>query len=338
MAPICPRCKLEANGEGLPTCYLCKGSFHFVCSLKEASWRKYGADKRALWRCQECRNDKGDNEEEQSENDTYTQNPVVATDIDIDPKKINSIEDIREQLSKLVICFNTLTDNYKFQSDKFDCLIKTVADQETKIKQQQKDLAIQDERIQGLQAEKTALRKELGDMRKNLVEMEQYGRRQNLEIHGIQERHNEKLENIVLDVAKKLKIPCSSADIDVVHRIPTVMENKRKPILVRFTTRKTHAAWLEHRKTGLVSNNLVSGSDDQDVYINANLSPYLKNLFWKTRIAAKQLKFKSCWASPSGQIFMQQTEQSARIRILSEADLPPRPPLRLSRPHPVPQL
>jgi len=77
-----------------------------------------------------------------------------------------------------------------------------------------------------------------------LNELEQYGRRQNLEIHGILMPDNEtnaEVEDKVLQVLKKIDTTITKDAIDVVHGLrgkPKTDQNKKSPsIMVRFIAR-----------------------------------------------------------------------------------------------------
>ena len=54
---------------------------------------------------------------------------------------------------------------------------------------------------------------------KQLEELEQYGRRENLEIHGIPLADNEDTGKIVQNVAKTPKVQLSKSDISTSHRL-----------------------------------------------------------------------------------------------------------------------
>lgn len=309
-------------------CGQCKGWFHFVCGgVQETAYRKWDLEKKTAWKCsQACRHAsmrKNCVSSESSQLQTTVLSLASATDVVSDPVALppSTIADIRNQLEKLATCYKQLTDSVQYQSTKFDSLLSKLADQEKLISEQKKSINRQEGTISVLQSENVQLRTELSKVKCSHANLDQYSRRQNFEIHGIAERADENLEKVVLKVASALKIPCSASDLDVVHRLP-VKDNKRKPIIVRLSTRKPHDAWMKKVKTGLKSCDIISDSDEQSIFINANLSPYHKHLFWKARTAAKQLKYESCWVTPSGQIYMKQTKESSRLHIKTEVDLP----------------
>jgi len=89
-----------------------------------------------------------------------------------------------------------------------------------------------------------------------LNELEQYGRRQKLEIHGIPMPDNEantEVEDKVLQVLKKIDTTITKDAIDVVDRLrrkPKTDQNKKCPsIIVRFIARKTRNNIYSSRKS-----------------------------------------------------------------------------------------
>ena len=79
-----------------------------------------------------------------------------------------------------------------------------------------------------LSLEKT---EKISSLDSNFNDLEQYGRRQNLEIHGIHMKDDESIaevESKVLTVLKKIDENISHQDIDVVHR-PGKSKKKQNP-------------------------------------------------------------------------------------------------------------
>ena len=76
-----------------------------------------------------------------------------------------------------------------------------------------------------------------------LDDLEQYGRRENLEIHGVPWTRNECTNEIVQKVAKVLHVKLTSNDISTSHRlfnsdiVNAYEKNQHPPIIVRFANR-----------------------------------------------------------------------------------------------------
>ena len=71
-----------------------------------------------------------------------------------------------------------------------------------------------------------SLEEKISSLDSNFNDLEQYGRRQNLEIHGIQMSDDESIaeaESKVLTVLRKIDENISRQDIDVVHSVEFVL-------------------------------------------------------------------------------------------------------------------
>ena len=85
----------------------------------------------------------------------------------------------------------------------------------------------------------------------DINDLEQYGRRQNLEIQGIPMSDNEndaETENKVLTVLKKIVENISHDDIDIAHRLGKSKTNKTPNIIVRFVFRRTRSNIYKEKK------------------------------------------------------------------------------------------
>ncbi|XP_040071906.1 uncharacterized protein LOC115308924 [Ixodes scapularis] len=135
----------------------------------------------------------------------------------------------------------------------------------------------QDKTIKGLEQTMNQLEEEITQrdeetwaLRKAVDNAEQYSRRQNIEIHGVTQRPNERLLEVINDIATKLDVPpLAITDVEVAHRL-RAEEGRPAPILVRFTERRTRDVWAKKRAS-LTSEN---------IYINENLTRAIKNLLW----------------------------------------------------------
>lgn len=315
----CASCKQTLHDPEIK-CSVCDVNYHFSCAnVTETAFRKWSKEKKQSFKCSTACRSKARAEIVSSPSSSPQPNMMH---IEFD-KDNTSMQAIAAKIAELCASVNELTKSVKFQSQKFDSLLKAVSDQDEKIQGQEKILKQQGQSIVALEDDNARLRKKLEDVELRAAKLDQYGRNRNVEISGVQERHGEDLTGIVLEMAKLLKINCGPQDIDIVHRIKKD-KNKRNPIIVQFTTRTARDAWLKKRKTGLSSNNIVNGSDDEEIYVNCNLSKYHSNLFWKARMANKQLKYKYCWVSKSGEILMKKDDNISTkpIKIETERDLP----------------
>ena len=114
----------------------------------------------------------------------------------------------------------------------------------------------------------------------HLDELEQYGRRKNLEIHGVPVKPNESTNQVVKTLAKHLNVHLDESHISTSHRLATKLDGKKPPpIIVRFTNRDKKNEIFGKRKM-LLSNSMISSNFESDIVtIQENLTVYKKNAF-----------------------------------------------------------
>lgn len=311
----CAKCLNDCDSQTV-RCSQCEGFFHFGCAgISEQTFRGWDSERKGDWKCSiACRNSSSD---------------LLNKRLDIPSVSVNtsktSLETLASQLNDLCACVTALKKSVDYQSVKFDEVMAKLSKQEDKLAEQGTVIKKLESRIFNLEKENCELQKNSRVTFQSINNIDQYSRNRNIEIHGVEEVEGENLKGFVCDLAKELQIPCDVSLVDVVHRMrsaPGRKSSKSRPIIVQFTNRTTRDLWIAKRKTGLVSKNFVRGSNDQPIYVNVNLSPYYKQLFWKAREAKKQLNYKYCWVNKSGDIYLKKTDSSPSLFIKSEADLP----------------
>lgn len=296
MANKCGKCDTNVNDTSeLPKCSLCLKIFHFECSgLKEATWRKMAWEKKSSWRCPHYCSSKS---------------PQVSG-----PDLTQTVLDINTKLNEIWKELRDLTSSQTMLSEKYDDIL-------TELKNERATNKLRDQKMLKLEQENADLRSELASISLRVNEMDQYSRNRNVEIHGIAERPQESLRDLMEELAKQIQIDTKPEEIDVIHRIPTRNPNKKKPVIVQFTTRTAREKWLQKRNTGLTSNNIISGSDDTLIYINENLCEGKRKLAFEARTAKKNLNYKYMWIK-SATIFMKKDDGCPVIKVKSSSDIP----------------
>lgn len=205
-----------------------------------------------------------------------TKNPIWhLEDENIQPSSQSSTmqEFITEQMQSLKDHFNDTLNSHK------EDIIKQLKDENTILRAEIEDLK---EELQ----EKSSL---ITDLEKDVVDVQQYIRRNNIEICGIPDNiPDNELEEKVIDIATALDVKINKNDIEACHRLKDRKNNTGpKRTIVRFTNRK----WCDrlHKnkrkiREGKVSTKFKSlGLDHKKVYINNNLCPYNKFIWGKCK-------------------------------------------------------
>ncbi|KAE8751880.1 hypothetical protein FOCC_FOCC001357 [Frankliniella occidentalis] len=98
--------------------------------------------------------------------------------------------------------------------------LKTLTDEVVNLK---KELKAKDDKIDKLE----------NFVETRLDELEQYGRRNNLRIFGVQEKEDENTDDIVIDLAQKMGVEIDGSFIDRSHRVGK-RGSPNRPIIVKF--------------------------------------------------------------------------------------------------------
>ena len=111
---------------------------------------------------------------------------------------------------------------------------------------------------------------------------EQYGRREDIRIFGVEEQTGEDVYQQVLDVVKGTGVEICKSDISVCHRLPARGQSG-KPNIVKFIRRETKLALMK-KKSGL------RHQSGRPIYINDDITQLrarlLKSLKEKTDVKA----------------------------------------------------
>ena len=181
--------------------------------------------------------------------------------------------------------------------------------------------------IQGLKNENNDLRQQLAKSTRELDDLQQYTRRNNLEITGIPHEEDEDTDNIVVKLAATLGVNISSSDIDISHRLPRKHNHQVRnqpspaPIIVKFVRRslrnyiysaRKHLRGVSTRDVGFQSNNRI--------YINENLTPANKQLFYQANQRRKEGNWKFIWTN-NCKIFTRKNTGDPPICISTSSDL-----------------
>lgn len=302
-------CNKSYQAQELIACTSCSKNFYFKCaSFTDVNFSKLSKETRSKWRCSNCKNVKKVSLSDTSDFENMKKELLreIRDAISLELKELKT--DVME-LRRSVDMFSSKIDEYNVIMEK--CKTDNVK----------------------ILKENQYLKGKVAEIETQLFEIQQYSRANNLEIHGIPVTKNEDIFGVLKDVAKCLKVDDDVSKIDIAHRLP-VGGGKEPPIIVKFTNRTVKNNWLSSYKnvnkeikqdpnqsykqlqTTHVNRHLRSGP----VFINENLSPYYRNLFYHTKQFAKEHKFKYAWIK-NGKIFIRKEENSRPIRIFALTDL-----------------
>ena len=162
-----------------------------------------------------------------------------------------SLSELKEMLVDIQITVsNILTENKRLSSDMSE-LKSTVTKQNTEITNLKTSLAKPEKKLDEAEKGMTTLRNRLNDQQEDIYELyelqdrlEQYTRKNSLEIHGVPASAYESPEEVVMKIAEALEVPVQPNDIEIVHKLK---RKGNKPIIVKFLSHKVKSKLYKSR-------------------------------------------------------------------------------------------
>ena len=242
------------------------------------------------------------------------------------------------ELKEMLVDIKIELSNIARESNKF---AKEIAELRNLIQEQKTELDSLKTSIKKAENQNIALEDELFAARNKINEqeeeiaelyqlqdnLEQYTRKQSLEICGIPAGAYVSTEEAVLKIANALEVTMSAEDINISHKIKS---KGAGTILVKFQNHKAKSR-LYKARTKLKNLRLTDIFTDMStatrvaagtgrIFINENLTSYRKDLLRKANDKRKDGLIISAW-STDGKIFVKTSPEGAPVRIYAKEDL-----------------
>ena len=232
-------------------------------------------------------------------------------------KKLNPIvrrlDDLKEKVDKIA----EIEKSIAFLSSSYDDLFREVSNLKSDHDNLTQECA--DLRIQCF-----AMVNEVSQLKQNIHDMEQYSRRDCIEIRGIPTSEDEDTDEIVKNVGSLIDANVNDEDISISHRLKTNNSNKRdSPIIVKFIRRKDKELFYNSRKKlrGKSTRDIgFTRCKEQPIYITESLSAQNRKIFNKCLQKKRELKYKFIWTS-NGSTLLRKDNDSPVIVIKNESDI-----------------
>ena len=186
-----------------------------------------------------------------------------------------------------------------------------------------------------LKKEIDVLKKEVSDLTENkandsefieverdCAELQQYTRRNNIEICGIPTSvSNDKLEDKVIEIAASVDIDIQKSDIEACHRLhKRSWDQGPARTIVRFVNRKHAEKLLRKNKEFSKPSIFAKAGLSQKIYINNNLCSYYRFLWGKVKILYNQRAINSFWVY-NGNIYIKFLDDDDSLKVTHINDL-----------------
>lgn len=289
--------------QGKVSCVECKVQFHGPCvGMTKLEIDELKRDEN-IWRCKPCAEERRKSKilEAKVDGDMLTLNDIMIALQELKNENRKSSQDFNEAYEVLNVKMEENTAALKEQTTKVDEYMKIV---------------------QELKAENKSLKQQVLFLEERLVEVEQYSRRNAVEIYGVPEGKNEDTLETVKKVGVALNMIIENDMVDACHRL------YKKPgtegpagIIVKFVRRVNKEEMIRKRKVKRdLSTRHLDLPMDKQIYINESLCPTKRRLLALARVKKKDLGYAFLWVR-NGKILMRKKEGERVKEIVSQQDL-----------------
>ena len=240
----------------------------------------------------------------------------------------DKLSPLNSRIAELKKSVDEAMNHIEFVNAKYDELLQMMKTSNDERKALQNENKILQDENKILKATIHSIERSLESVTRANHDLEQYTRRECVEIRGIPVAatpSEEQTNNIVKDVGKLLGVDITENDISVSHRMPQSQERKGKPrppaIIVKFTRRDVKDNFYRARKhlKDLTTQDL-GYSEKNKIYLAESLSERNRMLFKDCLKVKKDLEFKFIWTL-NGKIFMRKDKDSPVHLIANKEDL-----------------
>ena len=257
---------------------------------------------------------------------------VEATNEAINVEGEPSNAELREMLVDIQINTATiLRENKTIRSEMTD-LRRTIQHQTDDITALKSSLEHITKQYKEAERELVAARKKIQEQEEEIGELydlqdklEQYTRKNSLEIHGVPESAYTETEDVVLKLAETLDVSVEPKDIEICHKLN---RKGNKPIIVKFISHKVKTNLYRARaklKNVRVSNIFPQFSSSilvqaDRIFLNENLTLHRKKIMNRANEMRRNDELLSVW-SMDGSIYVKTSPQGKPVRINELEDL-----------------
>jgi uncharacterized protein YoxC len=299
---VCGKSVNRAQQEKV-SCAECKSLFHLQCANLTKSDLDFITEQRP-WTCEKCI---GDRRRARAHVDS--------------PVRMNTMTSSRDSSGGQL----TLEAVQRLLDKQKEDIIGEVSRLNGLLEQHVRMAEEQQRVIERLQKENSDLRKSVADLGASFDELEQYGRRNTIEIRGVPESENENVASLVANVGQFLGVNVDEKDIDVCHRLRRGVDSSSTGIVVKFVRRGLADRLVDGGRANgkLTSHQLNCAVDrpDRRVFINRSLTKTRRVWLARARQELRAGRLKYVWVDYSGKVKVRKTAGGKVHTIRSNQDI-----------------
>lgn len=215
----------------------------------------------------------------------------------------NSLKDIKEQL-----------ENMNKKIAKIEEKITTQARTMNKLEDIIELNRIMSEHIKTLQADNIQLKTRVLNLEKETEKKIYKERRNQIEIIGIPQNANEKIEELLIKLTTEAKVEVERKDIEKAFRIKS-KAGKEPPIIIEFKEARMRDNVIKELKRLKPKTDILRMEPKgRNIYINESLSPKTKNILYRVKKAAYENKWNKVWTY-AGIVHLKMEREGVQIKI-----------------------
>ena len=143
------------------------------------------------------------------------------------------------------------------------------------------------------------LKKELRETADQMNELEQYSRKQCLNIKGAPETQGENVEKLVIDIARGAGVELSPSEVDVAHRMGRPRDGRHRVIIARFVSftarQKVYDKRRELRTATAAPGSSLTTAALREIYVSDSLTKRNEETMYNARQMKKDGNIWAAW-------------------------------------------
>lgn len=189
----------------------------------------------------------------------------------------------------------------------------------TAIRKDYADLKKQNEELRLKNGELTET---VDNLKERVRELEQYSRRNNIEISGVPATAKENTLALVKDIGAAIGQQVEESQLMAAHRVPSFNSRRDPSLVIQFQNRMVRDKWLSsyREKRTLLANEVNPNFTANRVFINEHLSQENKLFLRKLKLKCKDSGFKYVWFR-EGKFFIRKSDGEKCHRVVKLQDL-----------------
>lgn len=323
----CGKCKAPVSRtvKNKVQCKQCKGYFHGACvNLTVTDCEVISGS--GQWCCESCTKSRrlSRSLSDSTPITTSPEHPSTPSASNTMAVNMDVLKNLLDEMKKEIL--DSQGNIEKELGKALDHCSERIEENNKLIKAQQETILKQQETIGKLEEDNRQLKRQLKEVAKRQGDLEQYSRRNTLEIFGIPESPDEtvtSLRNTVIEVGAALGVQLSEDGIDACHRISGGENRPTSGIIVKFLRREDPDQLLQQKKEkrDFSTRHLKGHTTDSVIYVNPSLTPARRVLLAKARKLRSDFGYKFVWADRVGRVKVRKSdEKGCRVILLNDED------------------